>query len=691
MKKKDMKLGKDTKNRVYIFLSFILTIYMFLIFRMYYLQVIKSEHYKKLAEDNSIKRKKIESPRGKIYDRNGKLIVTNIAGYKLIFMKEEGYKQYKKNKIEKLALELGENYSNIYLKSFGRKTKRIVIDSNEKKRNFGYEIKKINTEDEEKYKKIVEKNPYLLIIEKNIKKFIFLKKKYKAIYYVPNYMRNEYIKDYTKTISNILEISEEEVDKIIKKGKKLSIYSPDDIIISEDFEEKKAHLLMEKLYEYPYIDIVDYPKRKYIYQDIAAHIIGYVKAISQKEYEELKNKGYERNDEIGKDGIEKYYDMELQGEDGYNYVEVDVKNRGLKEIESKKAIPGNDLYLTLDFDLQMHMTEFMRGKKGAFIAMESKTGAIITAVSSPTYDLNLLASKMSYEDWDKIQKNADMPLTNRVSVGSYPPGSIFKSIVCFAILEAGISPDEKYFSNGSYKIGEWEWRDWKKGGHGIVDMYLALEESCNTYFYSMANRIGKDRIIETSFKFGLGRPVEIDVYEVGSGRIPTEKWKREKEGQGWYQGDTLNMSIGQGYVLVTPLQMVQAYNMIANNGIRYKAHYLKKIVEHDNSEKDTIIRIENKYETKEQYFNVVKEGLRRVVHGSKGTAKVLKMKKVIPAAKTGSAQNAHYEESHGWAAGFVPYENPEITFVCFMEGSGSGGGTAAPIVKEFLKKYYENE
>lgn len=689
MKKKEMKMGKDTKNRVYIFFGVIVLIYLLLILKMYHLQVVKYDYYKKLAEDNSIKRKKIESPRGKIYDRNGKLIVTNIAGYKLVFTEKKGYQNYKKDRLKEIADLLDEEYNNIYVKSFGRKSRKYFTKKDENKRIIAYELKKLNDKTDYKIIKDIKKYSFLEIVSREEKHLKFFKKQYNAVYYIPSAMKEAYERDYTKNISKILEIDEKSVKGIINRGKKLSIYSPDDLVILDDFEEKKAHILMEKLSEYPFLDIVDYPKRKYLYNDIACHIIGYVKAISQTEYDSLKHLGYEKTDNIGKDGLEKYYDHELKGEDGFNYVEVDVKNIGLKEIESKKAIPGKDLYLTLDLDLQVHMTKFMNGKKGAFIAMDSKTGEIITAVSSPTYNLNTLASKMSVNDWEKIQNNVNMPLTNRISVGSYAPGSVFKPVVCFGILDSNISPDEKYYSTGTYRIGNWEWKDWKKGGHGLVDMYTAIEESCNTYFYNMGNRIGKDKIIETSFQFGLGRPVELDVYEVGAGRIPTEKWKQEREKQSWYQGDTINMAIGQGYVLTTPMQILQLYNMIANNGIRYSAHYLKKIKEHDGTMKETIIKTEYKYDTNKKHFNIVKEGLRRVVYGAHGTAKVLRRDDHVVVAKTGSAQNSHYEDTHAWAAGFVPIDNPEITFTCFMEGAGGGGGVAAPVVKEFLNEYYK--
>jgi penicillin-binding protein 2 len=694
---KNMKLGKDTKSRVLIYVSGIVFIYLLLIARLFYLQIMKNEYYKMQAEENRIKRKKIDAPRGKIYDREGKLLATNVAGYKLVYLKNKGYELYRKYKMELLAGQLEEEYYNIKQRLLGRKyRKKYPIEEIETtykpnedyKSVYAYELKRYKEYPIE-LKEILEENPYLCIKKMQNNTF-FKKEEYYSLFYISEFFKEFYTVQSENAISEILEVEPELVKKRKKRGKKVNRYSTD-IIISDDIPEKKAHKLMEILDKYPYLEVVAYPKRKYIYGNLASHVIGYVKSISAKEYELLKDEGYDRNDDIGKYGIEKYYDKTLQGKDGFNYVEVDVRNRGIKEIKNKEAVPGKDIYLSLDIELQKHITDFLNRRKAAFLAMDSKTGEIITAISSPEYDLNLFASRMSQDEWESIQKDPNKPLTNRISVGSYPPGSIYKSIVSFAILEAGVSPNERVLSTGAYRLGGMEWKDWKEGGHGWVDMYDALEASVNTYYYSMGHRIGKDKIIDTSFRFGLGQDVDIDVYERKKGRIPTHEWKLETQGEPWYPGDTLNMSIGQGYVLVTPLQMLQAYNMIANKGIRYKAHYVKTIVEPDNSMKDIIPRVEYVYETEAKNFEIIQDGLRRVVTGGRGTSRRINISGIDPAAKTGSAQNAHYKETHGWVAGYAPYDDPEITFICFMEGAGHGGSAAGPIVKEFLLKYYEKK
>jgi len=694
---KGMKLGKDTKSRVVFFISGIIFLYFLLIARLYYLQILRNDYYKMQAEENRIKRKKIDAPRGKIYDREGKLLATNVAGYKLVYKKNNGYELYRKYKMEQIALALGENHNELKQKLIGRKNrKKYAIDNIKAKYKPKKDYKNVYAYELKRYKeypynlaKLLEKNSYLCIKKTNEKNF-FLEEEYYSLLYISEFFKEYYQEKSEKEMSKILEVELETVQKRKRRGKKVNRYNTD-IIISDDIPEKKAHRLMEVLDKYPYLEVVAYPKRKYLHSNLASHVIGYVKSISVEEYERLKSEGYDRNDDIGKYGIEKYYDKILQGQDGFNYVEVDVRNRGIKEIENKESTPGKDIYMTLDMELQEHIMEVLDGRKAAFLAMESKTGEIITAVSSPEYDLNLFASRMSQEEWASIQNDENKPLTNRISVGTYPPGSIYKSLVNFAILESGISPNEKVLSTGVYRLGNAKWKDWKEGGHGLVDMYDALEASVNTYYYSMGYKIGKEKIIDTSFRFGLGEKVDIDVYEVKSGRIPTEKWKRKVTGEPWYPGNTVNMSIGQGDVLVTPLQMLQAYNMIANDGIRYKAHYVKTIVEPDNSMNDIIPRIEYIYETDPKNFEIVKKGLRRVVIGGRGTSRRLNIPGIDPAAKTGSAENSHYEETHGWVAGYAPYDDPEITFVCFMEGAGHGGSAAGPIVQEFLLKYYEKK
>lgn len=586
MKKFEMKLGKTNSDRVNIYFLFVIFCYLIIIARLFFLQVIQREYYKKRSEENRIKKIKIVSPRGKIYDRNGKLLATNVAGYRLVYLN-------------------------------GRKYDDGILE----------EISKLLKEDKKE-------------VEKSIK----------------------YGKIYRYTGENILE---------------------------EDLEEEEAHKIIEKLKDYPYLDIMSYPKRKYLYGNLASHVLGYVKSISKEEWERLKDKGYDKTDLIGKKGIEKKYDEYLKGKDGYESIEVNAFNKIVKKVNEIESKPGKDLYLTLDVELQEFMTEYYKNTKASFIAMDAKTGEIIVAVSSPEYNLNKFTSRLSVKDWNKIQKDKNKPMQNRLTVGAYPPGSIFKPIVGISVLESGISPYEEVFSNGYYRLGRWTWRDWKRGGHGKVNLERSLIESVNTYYYTMGERIGHQKIIETASKFGIGKSTEIDIPEEKKGRLPDADWKQKTMNEIWYKGDTINLSIGQGYLLVTPIQMALVYDTLANNGIGYKPHFLKKIVYENSKETNVEPEMINNVDTKKSYYDLIKLAMEKVVTDKKGTARVLKTDNLRVAAKTGSAQNSQYKETHAWAAGFFPLENPEIIFISFVEGGGGGGSVAAPGVKAFIDKYLE--
>jgi len=582
-----MKLGGETEKRSIIFQVVVVIIFALLASRLFFLQVIKGEEYRERSNNNRVKLKRVEAPRGKIFDRNGELLATNKAGYRLLYLKER-------------------NYS-----------------------------------------------------EKELKE-----------------------------ISQLLDLTEESVERRIKFGE-IFPYTRENIII-DDLDEDEAHRIMEKLADYPYLQVQSYAKREYIYDTFASHVLGYVKKISAEEYESLKELGYTKGDTVGKNGVEKQYDYQLQGKPGYKYIEVNALNRIQKELNQRQATPGKDMYLTIDFRLQKEMEKYFEENElqGSFVAINPKNGEVIALVSYPTYSLNMFTSRFTSEEWNTVMNDKRKPLSNRSIAGEYPPGSVFKPLLAMELLDNGLDPYEEYFDNGYYQIGKLKWRSWKWGGHGYVDLKKALTESANPYFYKLGDELGSAKLIQSTRDFGLGEATGIDSPGERRGRVPNPQWKRDNMNEPWYRGDTINFSIGQGYLTTTPLQMAQSYVLLANKGVAYKPHLVKTL---EGRGKKIVTEVEKVKELDypARYYNLVTEGMINAVEGEEGTAKALRREGLEIAAKTGSAQNSQFKKPHAWAAGYFPAKNPEVVFVALAEGAGGGGGIAAPTAKHFVDKYFE--
>lgn len=587
-------LGEKRKERERIFQILVLLCFLVLFLRLLYLQVIRGHEYSYLAERNQFKLKKIDPPRGKIFDSKNRLVVTNGIGYRLIY-------------------------------SLGRE-------------------------------------------------------------------ENE---EYIKEIAKLTEKDESYIQKRIKNGE-IFPYTKDNVIL-EDLEEEKAHKIMEMVGDYPYLEVQVYSKRKYLYDTVASHTIGYVKKISEKEYETLREEGYSPRDMIGKSGIEKFYDVVLRGKSGYEYIEVNALNRIQREVDKvKNPVAGKNLYMGIDVDLQQYMEEEFKkdNRSGAFIAVKPSTGEIVTIVSYPTYSLNTFSSQISTEDWQKISTDPRKILTNKSIAGEYPPGSIFKAFVVMSFLKSGIDPKEKYNDyTGYYQIGNWKWRAWKRGGHGATDMKKSLVESANPYYYKYSDQIGASPIIKAARFFGLGEKTGIDVPGEKSGIIPDPDWKKKKVKNNWYRGDTILLSIGQGFTLVTPIQIAKAYSFLANKGWAYEPHVISEIEDIELEKKEKVVT--EKKEIKDypaSYYEIINDALIATVEQNNGTTRILKNPYVKVAAKSGSAQNPHSKQTHAWVAGYFPADKePEIVFVCLLEGAGGGGVMAGGMARRFLDKYLEIE
>lgn len=502
-----------------------------------------------------------------------------------------------------------------------------------------------------------------------------------------NYLNErKYDENILKDISSLTGYSEDYIKKRIKYGE-ISVYTRENTIL-DDLDEKTAHKILERNNEFPYLQVETYFKRKYIDNESAAHIIGYVKKISNKEYEKLKDEGYADNDIIGKDGIEKQYDKELRGEKGFEYFEVNARSIMQKLIKRKESVKGKDIHLTIDMRLQKYIENIFKERNlvGSMIAINPKNGEILTMVSYPMYPINTFSSVIPSDLWNEILYDPRKPLTNKAISGEYPPGSVFKPFVAFSFLEAGLDPKEKFYDDGAYRIGEWKWRSWKRTGHGYVDLKKALTESANVYFYRAAHEYGSAVITKNVKNFGFGKATGIDLPGEKKGLVPSPEWKKKTFKEGWYTGDTINFSIGQGYMTATPIQVAEAYCILANEGFAYKPRLVSSIEDEENIVKTEKVKsIQVKYP--QRYYDLVREGMIGVVEDKNGTGKILRTPNLKIAAKSGSAQNSQFKETHAWVAGYFPVEDPEIVFVVMLQGAGSGGAVAGRVAKEFIDEY----
>ena len=489
-----------------------------------------------------------------------------------------------------------------------------------------------------------------------------------------------------KDLSSLTGRSEEYIEKRIKYGE-ISMYTRENTIM-EDLDEETAHKILERKNEFPYLNIETYFKRKYIEDETASHVIGYVKKISNKEYETLKDEGYDDRDVIGKEGIEKEYDKVLRGEKGFEYFEVNARSIVQKVIKNKPSVKGKDVHLTIDMRLQRYMENVFKERKlvGSMIALNPKDGKVLTMVSYPTYPLNTFSSTIPSDLWNEILYDKRKPLTNKSISGEYPPGSVFKPFVAFSFLEAGLDPYEKFYDDGAYRIGEWQWRSWKRTGHGYVDLRKAIIESANVYFYRAAHQYGSGVITKNVKNFGFGRPTGIDIPGEKSGLVPSPEWKKKRFKEGWYTGDTIIFAIGQGYMTATPLQVAQAYSVLANQGYAYRPRLVDYITDGQTKEEtEKIKNVEVKYP--KEYYRLLKNAMIGVVEEKNGTGKILRTEGLKIAAKSGSAQNSQFKETHAWVAGYFPADNPEIVFVVLLQGAGSGGAVAGGVAKAFIDEY----
>lgn len=576
--------------------------------RLYYLQVVESERYKMLAEENRINFRLLPPPRGFITDRKGDYLAINIQNYRLVLVPEQANNA---DGVEATLLKL----------------------------------------------------------------------------------------------SRLIDLSDHDVKRVLRETSRRRGFVP--ITVRENLSWEEVSRLGVNTPELPGVNIDVGQTRHYPYGPNMAHVIGYVAAVSEKELAAsddplLELPGFR----IGKNGIEKEYDLALRGTAGTSQVEVNALGRVIRELRRQEGQPGHEVRLTLDMRLQDFIGERLKQEKAAsVVVMDVHTGAILALVSIPSYDPNAFSEGLRTEEWRELVNNPYHPLTNKAIAGQYSPGSVFKMAVALAALEHGIGRDHSVFCPGHMQLGDRRFHCWKRWGHGEMEMVSAIEESCDVWFYDVARRIGVDRIAAMAKRLGMGQPTGIDLSGERGGLIPTRAWKRAALGQPWHQGESLVIGIGQGYVLTTPLQLAVSTARMVNGGKAVRPHLALRDIDGAairEREADPFPDLG----IPDNHLAIIREAMDAVVNGAHGTARAsaLRDTEAQMGGKTGTAQVRRITQAereagirkgediawrlrdHALFAGYAPVHDPRYVVSVVVEHGGGGSSAAAPIARDVLEE-----
>jgi penicillin-binding protein 2 len=520
---------------------------------------------------------------------------------------------------------------------------------------------------------------------------------------------NRVDQDWLKSLNKIIDQDPSELLEKIRKMSGEPGHIP--VRLAEDVSwDLVARIENNRMY-LPEIKIEVVPLRVYHHGNLASHLIGYLGEISKTELDAADKELYRGGDMIGKMGLERLRESDLRGEKGRDYMEVNALGFEQKNLKGVEPLPGRDLHLTLDVELQKIAEEAMAAENyaGAVVAMEAQTGRLLVLASAPTLHLEEFVGGISQKAWQAMLDNPLHPLVNKVVQGQYPPGSTYKPVTAFAGLAEGvITADTSFFCPGSYRFGNRTYRCWKRGGHGTVSLRRAVAESCDVYFYQVGQRLGVDRLARYARMFGLGEKSGVEMEHEKPGLIPTAAWKKSKRGQAWQEGETLSIAIGQGYDLATPLQIAEMTAVIANGGTLYKPSVIEKVVDPDGRVTHSFTpEVLNRITGQGRNLKLVREGMVDAVNSRRGTGREAQIDAhgILVGGKTGTAQVVrlavykHLKEKdipyeyrdHAWFTCFAPAVNPEIVVTVLVEHGLHGGSASAPIAAKILNRYFEDK
>lgn len=482
-----------------------------------------------------------------------------------------------------------------------------------------------------------------------------------------------------RLLSDLLGMTGEEIVAALEKAGKRA-YAP--VTIAEDIGKDEALALEEASFDVSGLVIETRAKRDYIYKHFGSHIFGYLSEITDSELETLRDYGYRMKDLIGRDGLEKYYESFLRGTDGGTQIEVDNRGRQTRVLGIKEPENGQDLQLTIDLSLQLACDKLLGERKGAIVVMDPRNGDILALASHPAFDPNIFVRRgASRERVSLLNDRTGRPMSNRAISGIYPPGSVFKIVTASAALEQKkLTRNTRFFCPGKYKIGNTSFDCWKEAGHGSQNVVEAMMNSCNVFFYNTGRALGVNRMETYTRFFGYGKPTGIDLPDEVGGIVPGKAWKTARNKGGWYEGETLNYAIGQGYLAVTPIQVAVMAAVMANNGNLVRPRLVKRIGRDDiQCQKPKSLGL------KDDTIQEVRKGLFEAVNNEIGTGKRAKAAGLIVAGKTGTAQTSQ-GSTHAWFCGFAPYGDPKICLVVFLEHGGKGGLEPAEMARGLFEE-----
>lgn len=489
--------------------------------------------------------------------------------------------------------------------------------------------------------------------------------------------------------ASILERPSDELGQILSRVRGRSEFKP--VLLAEDLSLAEVARFSVETFEHPEFEIEVGHLRLYRHGPLTAHVLGYLGEATEEELRQAQQ-GLRVRDLVGRRGIEKSRDQTLRGEDGERVVVVDSRGRLRDEYDSREASSGRDLRLTLDLDLQQEAARYFENRVGAAVALDPENGEILAFVSSPTYNPNMFARRLDSAEWRSIVEAANDPLQNRVLQNLYSPGSVFKIVVAVAGLEERVvDRGHRYHCAGSTRIYNRRFRCWNSGGHGWVNLHEAIRESCDVYFYHLGQKLGVERIARYARRFDLGTRTGIDLDGEKRGLVPDLDWSLKTRGSPWYPGETISVAIGQGPLLVTPVQIASLMATVANGGHRITPH----VVADESAGKG------DKIDVQKESLDTVRRALWAVVN-EKGTGVNAKAKNIEIAGKTGTVQVIEQKSwidaselpfekrDHAWFASYGPVDDPKLVVVVFVEHGGKGSEEAAPLARILYEKYFDS-
>jgi penicillin-binding protein 2 len=482
----------------------------------------------------------------------------------------------------------------------------------------------------------------------------------------------------------------EELEEALESQRSRSMFQP--VLIAEELTLAQVSRLSVSALEYPEFEVDVGHQRLYRYGPTTSHLLGYLGEVSEADLKK-QDSPYRRGDLIGRKGVEQTFDTELRGSDGQREITVDSRGRFKEENRLDPATPGARLDIALDLELQQEAVNFLEGKEGAVIALDPKSGEILTLLSTPSYDPNLFSRRLDKEAWKELIENPRHPLHNRAIQGTYSPGSVFKVVMALGGLsDRVVTPESTVYCRGATRIYNRRFRCWKRGGHGSVNMRKAIRESCDVYFYHLGQQLGIERIAHYSRLLGLGSKTGIKISGENSGLVPDPEWSRRRRGTPWYPGETISVAIGQGPVLVTPLQMATMMATVASGGHRVEPLLLQP--------RGRVSQ--ERISLDQEALEIVRQGLWEVVNERKGTGYASRIPGLDVYGKTGTAQViaqqtwikneelAYDQRDHAWFVSYAESGDRQLVTAILVEHGGHGSSAAAPLAKRLYEIYFRD-